>query len=187
MQNTDQNDSHDFQQDMDDHDVIYALRTVHQNQTQLVVLADQKANILIGIVAVVFTILFTKTHFLTNIHERLLIPFVCFLLMEVLAAFLALFVILPKKIVRPESMKIEDVSNPLFFGIFTKFKQDEYVTFLSDKLIDNQSARVLLITDIYQQGGVLKRKYSLLRYAYTVAAIGVASLLSFIVLFLFTA
>ena len=107
--------------------------------------------------------------------------------MEVLAAFLVLFVILPKKIVRPESMKIEDVSNPLFFGIFTKFKQDEYVTFLSDKLIDNQSARTLLITDIYQQGGVLKRKYSLLRYAYTAAVTGVALLLSFIVLFLFTA
>ena len=34
-----------------DHDVIYAIRTAHQGQTQLIILADHKANILIGIVA----------------------------------------------------------------------------------------------------------------------------------------
>lgn len=43
-----------------DRDVIYALRTTHQYQTNLINLADHKANILIGLSLVTFSILLTK-------------------------------------------------------------------------------------------------------------------------------
>lgn len=166
----------------DDHDVIYTLRTVHQTQSQLVLLADQKANILIGIVAIIFTILFTKSDLLTGIEGGLLISFICFFVLEVLAMFLALIVILPKNINKQHSVKLKDVSNPLFFGVFTNYSESEYVEFLTGKMNDNKSARELLATDLYQIGVVLKKKYSLLKYAYYFAVIGVVSLL-FIILY----
>ena len=181
--NREENDNYDFQQDNDDHDVIYALRTVHQNQTHLITLADQKANILIGIVAVIFSILFTNTHFLTNIHQWLLIPFICFLLVELMVVILALLVILPKNITRIRRRKLEDMSNPLFFGSFIQFKEDEFVKFLFNDLNNDRIARIYLIKDIYQTGIVLKKKYVLLRYAYIFAVIGVVLLLSLIVIF----
>ncbi|MEM8830396.1 MAG: Pycsar system effector family protein [Cyanobacteria bacterium P01_G01_bin.19] len=183
--NQEQQDNHGFEPALKDRDVIYALRTVHQNQMQLILLADQKANILIGIVAVIFTILFTNANFLTDISQWLLVPFACFLLVEVMVAVLALLVIFPKNINRLRKRKIEDMSNPLFFGSFIKFKEYEFVDFLFNELNNDQAARIHLIKDIYQMGLVLKKKYLLLRYAYIFAVIGIALLLFLIVIFPF--
>ncbi|MCK4711122.1 MAG: hypothetical protein KAU21_21095 [Gammaproteobacteria bacterium] len=140
-------------------------------------LADQKANILIGVVAIICTIVFTKSDILTTMNGSLLIPFICFLVLEVLAMFLALLVILPKNINRQNLIKLEDASNPLFFGVFTNYSEQEYVDFLINHMNDDQSARTLLATDLYQVGIVLKKKYSLLKYAYSFAVVGVVSLL----------
>lgn len=172
--------------EIDDHDVIYALRTAHQNQTQLIILADHKANVLVGIVAVTLTILFTNINFLNDVDHKLSIPLACFILMEIIALFLALLVIMPKTTGRSQTMKLEDIPNPLFFGFFTKFKEDEYVMYLTDKMHDNQSARKFLARDLYQIGVVLKRKYLLLKYAYGFAVAGVVSLLcsTFVLLFM---
>ena len=43
-----------------DKDVIYTLRCAHQKQAQLILLADQKAQILSGLVLVVLTLLGTR-------------------------------------------------------------------------------------------------------------------------------
>src|SRR6185369_10332208 len=121
-------------------DIIYALRTAHQNQMQLIVLADQKANILIGLVAVMGTILFTKANVLAPLEEKFVIPFAGFLCLEVLTLVLALFVLLPTHIGRRKGKKSEEMANPLFFGGFTNFTEAEYVTFLTEQLTDDRAA-----------------------------------------------
>ncbi len=166
-----------------DRDVIYVLRTIHQNQTQLVALADQKANILIGIVAVIFTILFTNAGFLSTMRGWLLVPFAMFLCVEVAAAALSLIVIVPRNTKRRRLQRLEDASNPLFFGSFLGFEQSEFLTHVTDKLDGDRAARQLLLADIYQMGVVLRKKYDLLRFAYIFAAIGFVLLLSLIVTF----
>jgi hypothetical protein len=167
-------------QDSADQDVIHALRTVHQYQMQLIIHADQKANILLGIVAVTSTILITNADFLSELSTGLLVPFAGFLLMEGLAILLALLVVLPKNAEPLKAIKIEDMPNPAFFGFFTQFAEEEYVAFLSSRVNDNRSARTLLITDLYQIGVVLARKYSRLKSAYITAATGFVFLLFFI-------
>lgn len=167
----------EFQKISNDHDVIYALRTAHQNQTQLVVLADQKANILIGVLAIMFTIILTNANFITGIEPPLLIPLACFLLLEIIAILMAFLVVIPKNIKRHKDLRLDDVANPLFFGIYTEFNQDEYVGYLLDKIQDNRSARACLLTDYYQTGVVLKRKYTLLKYAYGFAVAGILLLI----------
>jgi hypothetical protein len=163
-------------------DIIYALRTAHQNQMQLIVLADQKANILIGLVAVMGTILFTKANVLAPLEEKFVIPFAGFLCLDVLTLVLALFVLLPTKIGRRKGKKSEEMANPLFFGGFTNFTEAEYVTFLSEQLTDDRAARLLLIKDLYSMGVVLKRKYRLLTYAYSFAALSVVFPVVFLVM-----
>ena len=156
-----------------EHDIIYTLRTAHQNQMQLIVLADHKAHILIGVVTVTFTLLFTQAHLLAHLEEQFFLPFASFLGLEVLALLLALLVLLPTNIGRLKGMKIEKMPNPLFFGFFTNFTEEEYVTFLCEKLTDDRAARILLIKDLYRLGVVLKRKYRLLKHAYIAAALSV--------------
>jgi len=160
-----------------DHDVIYALRTIHQSQTQLVILADQKANILIGIVAVVLTIICTKAGFLIDLDRYALIPIAAFIVLEIAALLFALLVIMPKATKISESMTLETIPNPLFFGFFTQFSQAEYIDHIVNKLDSDKSSRYFIIKDLYQVGCVLKKKYTLLRYAYISTVMGVIFLM----------
>ena len=170
--------------DLGSHDVIYALRTAHQHQSQLLTLADQKANILVGILAVILTIIFTKSEFLTNERDLSIIPIAFFILFEVTALLLALLVIMPKTMGQLNTTRIENIPNPFFFGFFTNFEEDNYLEYLSDRLNDDKSARYFLAKDIYQIGLVLRKKYILLKYTYILAFAGVFLLASSTVIFL---
>lgn len=157
----------------DKNEVIYTLRTAHQSQTQLNLMADQKANILVGTIVIVLTFLFTRLpqHYLADQTSVLLI--VIFTLLEVIAVLLGIMVIKPRTRWLNLDVKIEDMPNPLFFGFFTRFKEQEYVDHMQQVLTHNLTARELLLKDLYQIGLVLKRKFTLLKFAYNFAAMGV--------------
>lgn len=155
------------------HDTIYTLTTVSQNQMELVGLADQKANILLGVLVVVLTIVFVhQDQFLTN-KNHLVVAVYIFLLIQAAASFLAILVIIPGKLNWEKPSGLEHATNPLFFGVFTNFSEEVYTSFLINNLKDNNSARNLLIHNIYQTGVVLKRKYRFLRYSYIVSILGI--------------
>ena len=155
-----------------DNDVIHVLRSTHSNQAGLIALADQKSNVIIGIIAVILTLLFTNTAFLQTLDRLSILLLIVCVFTELLALFFALLVIMPKSANDSSNSKIESISNPLFFGLFTKFKEDEYVNHLIENIDNNLSARQHMAIDIYQTGHVLKRKYLFLKYAYTLAACG---------------
>lgn len=156
-----------------DRDVIYSLRTVHQAQTNLVMLADQKANILIGVIAVILTIIFTRLAFLKGISVPYLFSVGLFVGMQVLALFFAMLVIVPKLRYTFTAKSIADVPNPLYFGFYTRFNQSDYVDYVVNNVIDNISAREFLARDMYQVGAVLNRKYAQVRYAYVCSLVGI--------------
>jgi hypothetical protein len=162
---------------------------VYQNQVHLIALADQKANILIGIVSIVFSILFSSNKLISdNLNLWLSIPFFGFIILEMIATLLALLVILPRQISRTKKRSIKDVDNPIFFGNFKQFRREDVVDFLLENMNNDYTARSILISDLYQMGIVLKDKYTLLKYAYIFAVAGVfllalTMLLSFILVF----
>ena len=80
---------------------------------------------------------------------------------------------MPKTIGQLNTTKIENIPNPFFFGFFTRFREDEFLEYLSRELNDDKSARNLLAKDLFQIGFVLKKKYSLLKYAYLLTVTGV--------------
>ncbi len=155
------------------HDVIQTLRTAHQNQTQLNLMADQKANILIGTLVLMFTVVLTRMLTVLDDNQGLMLPLMVFVLMQLIPLVLTVLVLIPKNISGQKNRPIEQMSNPLFFGFFTRYSQQQYSDYLCQLLTDNDSARQLLINDIYQIGLILKRKYRLLRLAYVFALLGV--------------
>ena len=159
------------------HDVIYALRTAHQSQSQLNVMADQKANILVGTIAIFLTFLFTRLG--TNQvpdqaqDNLILIALGIVISLELIAMILGIMVIKPRTRWMNHSLKIDQMPNPLFFGFFSVYSEKEYVEYMKNKLVDNDTARELLLIDLYQVGQVLKRKFTLLKFAYTFATAGI--------------
>ena len=154
-------------------DVIQTLRTAHQNQTQLNLMADQKANILIGTLALMFTVVLTRVITLIETESSLLIVLAVFMAMELVPMVLTVMVLIPKNISGQKQPDIEHINNPLFFGFFTQFSQQQYNDYMQRTLVDNEAARDMLINDIYQIGLILRRKYRLLRMAYFFALLGV--------------
>ncbi len=155
-----------------DRDVIQTLRTAHQNQTQLNLMADQKANILIGTLVLMFTVVFTRLLTLSDYNKQIIIPLAVFIVLELIPIILTTLVLIPKNIRKLKGVSIEKMPNPLFFGSFTSFSEIEYTNFIKQNLRDNQSAQQFLVKDIYQIGLVLKRKYYLLKLAYLFAIMG---------------
>jgi len=153
-------------------DVIQTLRTAHQNQTQLNLMADQKANILIGTLALMFTVVITRLLTLTD-NQSLLVTLLVFIAMQMVSLVLTVMVLIPKNINGKTPTDIRQIQNPLFFGFFTQYSEQQYKDYMQGLLLDNESARQLIIKDMYQIGVILRYKYRLLRWAYMSALLGV--------------
>lgn len=154
-----------------DNDIIYMLRAMHMSHIHLNVMADQKANILMGIIGIVFTVLVTKLLGTQTLSVSL--AFVVFGLVELVAFAMALLVVMPKvlgKMRSPDS--IEDMPNPFFFHFYTRFDESTYISYMMETVKDNDAVRYSFYRDIYQLGCVLKRKYRLLKYAYVTSFTG---------------
>ena len=169
-------------------ETIYLLRTIHENQTRLILLADQKANILISVVAVIITILSTNLDKIQRLSPLLLVLFLAFLVSELLTIGLGLLVILPKNI-RPIP-KVKRTSpiqtNLIFFGSFLQVPENEFVETMFTEIDDVNNVRRLFLRDIYKTGMVLQQKYTLLRYAYSAMIVGLCFLATLILAALFT-
>ncbi|MEM9770479.1 MAG: Pycsar system effector family protein [Cyanobacteria bacterium P01_D01_bin.73] len=162
-------------------ETIYLLRTIHQNQTHLISLADQKANILISIVAVVITILSTNLSSIKQLSPPLLALFFMFLIAEFVTIGLGLLVIFPKNISSPFKKKKKKKAppvrpNPIFFGTYLKLSEEKFVEAMFNNINDLNKVRRMFLVDIYKTGLILKKKYELLQYAYGAMIFGLCCL-----------
>lgn len=161
-----------------DRDVIYALRTTHQYQTNLINLADHKANILIGLSLVTFSILLTKATWILEQEGMRLSAITTFAAIQLATVLTAIWVVLPKLTGVQKFASLQDAPNPMFFGFFTQFSQSEFSDYAASVLQHDQHARALLIRDIYQIGHILRRKYKGLRIAYLLQSVSLVILFS---------
>ena len=161
-----------------DKDVIYTLRCAHQKQAQLIMLADQKAQILSGLVLVVLTLLGTRLIYmntdglLDGFYGISVGVFCLFFAAEVIAISLGILVVIPRLPPKMRNQNIEKIQNPLFFGAFADFEEDTYLDHVSENIVCNDLARRYLAKDFYQGGIILSDKYLKLRHAYCYALIG---------------
>lgn len=159
-------------EEIEDHDVIYALRTAQQHQVQLSLIADQKANIIIG-VTMIFLSAIQSQLFSDDFNNKIyFLPLIVLSVMISISFFTAILVVLPRT--SNQNFKApEDMPNPLFFGHYASLDETIYSEYMLKTLNNNMTAREMLIKDIYQIGRILKKKYKLLKYSYMFLAVGV--------------
>ena len=154
-------------------DIIYSLRQAHAHQTQLLILADQKANILLGIVTLVVTLVVANQGGNVMASANLGLLIAAFL--EVAAIVLALLVVVPRGVGKSKIQRIEDVPDVYHFCFIAKFEEEEYINHLFRQMKDSEDARELIARNFQQVSKVLAKKYACLRWAYISAAAGLGA------------
>ena len=148
-------------------DVIYVLRTAQQHHVMLGMIADQKANIILG----AFLIFITVSQSLLDKQQVIIPPLLILSVFFTLSAIFSLLVIAPR-FRNPEPVNGQP-HNLLFFGSFSAMQQDEFINTLTRSLQTNEQARQLIMKDIYQIGEVLQKKYLNLRLSYLCLGTGI--------------
>lgn len=147
---------------------VYLLRTVQQHHVHLSSMADNKANILIGATAVIFSLL------VEHLHSRgFSLPVVVLLVFSLLAAAAAIMAVMPK--VKGPSHGSQ-AYNPLFFGCFCQRTPEEYCKDMEKILSTDSSIYTAMSLDIYGLGTVLyRKKYRNLAYSYRILLAGLVA------------
>ena len=151
------------------------LRVNHGNQMRLNLMADAKANIMITVASVVFSIAIANLD-----NELVKWPLLTFAFGCFFALLFAIFAIIPKtdypKDVTGDIDRKSPFFNPLFFGHFANLPIEEYKEDYANTLMTDDSVYDAMAGDIYGQGKVLAlRKYKFLKWAYMCFLLGMIS------------
>jgi predicted metal-dependent HD superfamily phosphohydrolase len=151
------------------------LRLTSSNHLQLSEMADQKANILISVNAIIISVILGVLFRKLQDEPYLVIPSSIFLLVSVVTIVVAILATRPK--LAGGTFTDEDVinrkTNLLFFGNFHKAPFDQYNEAMRKMMNDSNYLYGALINDIYQLAVVLGRKYRLIRLAYNIFMFGI--------------
>jgi hypothetical protein len=163
-------------------------------------MADNKANMMISLNAVILSILITylgaKTSAIGPAFTRnpiLTVPMgllVATALGSVVSAILSAQpdVTTFKWLKKSPAIATNRRINILFFGNFTKLSLDAFQGGMNELMRDKDLMYTNMITDIYYLGEVLSRKYRLLRISYTIFMVGlILTALSFGIVLLYKA
>ncbi|MBK0403380.1 metal-dependent phosphohydrolase [Adhaeribacter sp. BT258] len=166
-------------------------RSMYQNHMELSAMADNKANMMISLNAIIMSVIITylgaKTSMLGAQFTKnpiLLVPVGSLLLATLGSVIFAILSAQPEVTsfaVKPQKV-INRKINMLFFGNFTRIALEDFQHSIHEIMRDKNTLYNNMITDIYYLGEVLKKKYSLLRVSYTIFMFGlILTVLSFIV------
>ncbi|MEM9327299.1 MAG: Pycsar system effector family protein [Bacteroidota bacterium] len=163
-------------------------RLTSKNHLELSAIADNKANIMISINALILSIMISVLFRKIEEYPHLTIPSMILTLVCLVTIVIAIIATRPNvskgKFTRDDIKNKE--TNLLFFGNFHSMKLNDYEWAMKEMLKDANYLYSSLIRDIYYLGAVLGRKYRLLRLCYTVFMFGfVAAVISFVIAELF--
>ena len=152
------------------------LRVNHGNQMRLGLMADAKANIMITVASIVFSITIANLD-----NEVMKWPLQTFAIGSFFSLLFAIFAIIPStdypKLEGSKEIDRESpLFNPLFFGHFAHLSIDEYKEDYSKTLMTDDKVYDAMAGDIFGQGKVLAlSKYKFLKWSYTSFLWGMSS------------
>ena len=169
-----------------DRGVETMFRVTSRNHMELSNMADNKANIMISINAIIISIIVSAMVPKLDKNTFLIIPTFVLLATCLLTIIFATLSTRPK--VTGGTFTKDDLKhrrvNLLFFGNFFKMKFEEFNHGMKELMEDREFLYGSMTKDIYYLGQVLGRKYKLVRISYNVFMIGlVMSLVAFAVAF----
>ncbi len=162
-------------------------RVNYRNHINLSSIADNKANIMISVNAVLISILFTFLTYgnVTQVRPVVLFPAVVFILTGSVSLVFAIFSARPKvtKVFDGDGSLEQRQRNVMFFGSFVQMELEEYEEALDSVLHDGQLLYGNMARDLYFLGKVLDKKYRYLTLSYNIFMAGlVVSIVSFLMI-----
>jgi MFS-type transporter involved in bile tolerance (Atg22 family) len=151
------------------------LRLTSSNHIQLSEMADNKANILISVNAIIISVILSILLRKLQTDPYLTYPTIIFLLSSVATIVVSILATRPK--LSSGTFADEDIvnkkTNLLFFGNFHKMPQVNYENAMRTMMQDPDYLYSSIIQDIYSLGTVLGKKYKLIRLAYNIFMFGI--------------
>jgi hypothetical protein len=149
-------------------------RTTMASHLQLSVMADNKANIMISINAIIISFLISSFANKFNESPDLILPTI---LLTCVCLFTIIFSLLSTRPTirmkrNKDTIATARQTDLLFFGDFTNLSAQGYREGIRELMADNDVLYNSMTDNIYRQGKVLSRKYRLLKIAYTIFMIG---------------
>lgn len=144
----------------------YAITTTKSNFASLTANSDQKANIIIAITSLIYTISLGQWNTLQAGYRLGLVILMAFCL---IALLLAIISVTPNYKQRKAALNKLDRNkkNIFFFGHFANMTFEEYYEDMKEVVQSKDELYKEMIKDIYQMGVVLhKEKFTLLFYSY---------------------
>lgn len=158
---------------------IYMLRTMQQQHMTLSAMADQKANMLLGVASVMLALV-VRNGTLVNLQPPLLI----LTLTAFMAALCCMLAVIPAVGKAPTVAPLPGFQpNMLFFGVFADLDEKEFQARMRGIMATDEAIYEAMLRDVHQQGLVLKRKkYRFLGYAYRIFIVGIVLTLAALLL-----
>jgi hypothetical protein len=157
-------------------------RTALKNHMELSAIADNKANTMLSINALVLSIIISSLFSKFDKHPELMAPTIFMLIICLATIVVATLSTKPK--ITGGKFSTEDVKNRkanlLFFGNFHKMTIDDYDWGIKEIMKDRDYLYSSLTRDLYSLGVVLAKKYIYLRWCYLIFMYGmIVSVLAF--------
>jgi hypothetical protein len=159
-------------------------RTSYRTHLDLSSLADTKANIMISINGIIISI--AVAGMAPGIEDNYWLFWPVSTLMLTCLTSLIFAVLAARPRISSRLVSLEDVrsnrANILFFGNFVNMPEEDYLIGMRELMANTDRLYTNMSRDIYSLGGVLAKKYALVRKAYTIFMVGLAaSVLLFVV------
>ncbi|MEQ8518789.1 MAG: DUF5706 domain-containing protein [Cytophagales bacterium] len=149
-------------------------RTTSKNHLELSAIADNKANIMISINAIIISILMSVMIRKFEDYPNLIIPTILLVTVSLLTIVFAVLATRPN--ITKGTFTREDIlqkrTNLLFFGNFFNSSLKEYEWGINQLMLNSDLLYGSMTKDIFFLGKVLGRKYKLLRTAYNIFMYG---------------
>jgi len=168
-------------------------RVTFKNNCNLLQIADNKANIIISINALVISSTIAIIGYGTisagiNVQQPItLIPILLLLGTCLTSTIFAVQAAKPKILGKKNDLAPKPKSSLLFFGESSRYTLDEYLVAIEKILPSKKDINENMAISLYYQGMVLNKKYKLLAHAYNVfilgLSIGIGSFLMFLIIF----
>jgi len=144
-------------------------RSAYRVQMDLTGLADNKANMMISINGIIISIIIASVAPKLDSNPWLLIPATIFLCGTLVSIVYAILAARPR--VHSTKISLDDLErsrgNILFFGDFSHLSQDEFTQGMMSLIEDKTVVYETMIRNLYGLGSVLRKKFALLKAAYT--------------------
>lgn len=163
-------------------------RTTYRTHVNLSSIADNKANIMLSINAIIISITVSTLVPNFDTNPKLIIPTIILLGVCLTAIVFATLSTMPK--ITEGKFTREDIekkrSNLLFFGNFYNMKLDDFHWGMMEMIKDSDFLYSSMTRDLYYLGIVLAKKYKYLRTCYRIFMFGlIAAVLAFALAFAF--